>query len=301
MEATCIVCGKEIPKPKSGRASKKYCSTACYQKDYREKNDKILKEKSREKKRIRLEEEWKTKDSIFCAVCGEKIEFSIPQRTVYCSDSCLEKNYLAAHEKRRRDEYRKEYDNNISNKERANKLTAFQLMSPRNKLRFTTDKEEAKTFKLCYCRTLLCSSQGRGIVVARSPEEVVDAPLYTKGIIRVAGEYRVHVFKGQIIDVVQKKKLSTEQRELRGIGDVNPYIRNHSNGYIFAREDISYPDSVKTVALNAIEDLQLDFGAVDVVVSGYSGGAFVLEANSAPGLEGTTVQKYVEAIEGWYE
>ena len=183
----------------------------------------------------------------------------------------------------------------------SNKLTAFQLMSPRNKLRWTTDKEEAKTFKLCYCRTLLCSSQGRGIVVAMSPEGVVDAPLYTKGIIRVAGEYRVHVFKGQVIDVIQKKKLSTEQRELRGIGGVNPYIRNHSNGYIFAREDISYPDSVKTVALNAIEDLQLDFGAVDVVVSGYSGGAFVLEANSAPGLEGTTVQKYVEAIEGWYE
>ena len=179
----------------------------------------------------------------------------------------------------------------------SNKLTAFQLMSPRNKLRWTTDKEEAKTFKLCYCRTLLCSSQGRGIVVAMSPEEVVDAPLYTKGIISVAGEYRVHVFKGQVIDVIQKKKLSTEQRELRGIGGVNPYIRNHSNGYIFAREDISYPDSVKTVALNAIEDLQLDFGAVDVIVSGYSGGAFVLEVNSAPGCEGTTVLRYCDAIE----
>ena len=193
--------------------------------------------------------------------------------------------------------------NSLNQKARnaSNKLTAFQLMSPRNKLRWTTDKEEAKTFKLCYCRTLLCSSQGRGIVVARSPEEVVDAPLYTKGIIKVAGEYRVHVFKGQVIDVVQKKRLSTEQRELRGIGDVNPYIRNHENGYIFARGDISYPNSVETVALNAIEDLQLDFGAVDVVVSGYSGGAFVLEVNSAPGLEGTTVEKYVEAIEGWYE
>ena len=191
--------------------------------------------------------------------------------------------------------------NSLNQKARnaSNKLTAFQLMSPRNKLRWTTDKEEAKTFKLCYCRTLLCSSQGRGIVVARSPEEVVDAPLYTKGIIKVAGEYRVHVFKGQIIDVVQKKKLSTEQRELRGIGcDVNPYIRNHENGYIFARGDINYPDSVKTVALNAIEDLQLDFGAVDVVVSGYSGGAFALEVNTAPGLEGTTVLKYCEAIEG---
>ena len=55
------------------------------------------------------------------------------------------------------------------------------------------------------------------------------------------------------------------------------------------------------MALNAIEDLQLDFGAVDVVVSGYSDNSFVLEVNTAPGIEGTTVKKYVEAIEGWYE
>ena len=38
-----------------------------------------------------------------------------------------------------------------------------------------------------------------------------------------------------------------------------------------------------------------------MVVSGYSGGAFVLEVNTAPGIEGTTVEKYVEAIEDWYE
>ena len=39
--------------------------------------------------------------------------------------------------------------NSLNQKARnaSNKLTAFQLMSPRNKLRWTTDKEEAKTFK----------------------------------------------------------------------------------------------------------------------------------------------------------
>lgn len=119
MEATCIVCGKEIPKPRAGRASKKYCSTTCYQRDYQKKNDKVLKEKSREKRRKRLEEEWKTKDSMFCAVCGNKIEFSIPQRTVYCSDSCQEKNYLAEHEKKRRIAYRKEYE--PANRDKINK------------------------------------------------------------------------------------------------------------------------------------------------------------------------------------
>ena len=144
MEATCIVCGKEIPKPKSGRASKKYCSTACYQKDYREKNDKILKEKSREKRRIRLEEEWKTKDSIFCAVCGEKIEFSIPQRTVYCSDSCLEKSYLAEHEKRRRNE-----SGDLLSPEEEQELTKFEVKNAQNRdVIGSTSENEEVTFEV---------------------------------------------------------------------------------------------------------------------------------------------------------
>ena len=40
-------------------------------------------------------------------------------------------------------------------------------------------------------------------------------PLFIpKGIIRVAGEYRVHVFKGEVIDIVQKKKLSVNKENL---------------------------------------------------------------------------------------
>lgn len=180
---------------------------------------------------------------------------------------------------------------NKNSRNAANKLTAFQLMV-RNKLRWTTDKEEAKTFKLCYCRTLLSSSQGRGIVVATSPEEVVDAPLYTKGIIKVGGEYRVHVFQGNIIDVVQKK------RRIDYEGEISKTIRNYENGWIFAREDINVPERVLVVAKEAVEDLQLDFGAVDVVFSNYSHEAFVLEVNTAPGMQGTTVESYSNAIIG---
>ena len=185
---------------------------------------------------------------------------------------------------------------NTNSHNAANKLRCFQLMV-RNGLRWTVNKEEAKTFRLCYCRTLLSSSQGRGIVVATSPEEIVDAPLYTKGIKQIEGEYRVHVFKGQVIDFAKKMKMNTSRIEAEGITH-NPLIRNLANGYIFGREGVELNDEVKRVAIESLEDLEMDFGAVDLVLSGYSGKAFTLEVNSAPGLQGSTVQAYASAIEG---
>lgn len=178
---------------------------------------------------------------------------------------------------------------NVNAHNACNKLQALQLMSSINKLRFTTDQEEAKTFKLCYCRTLLNSSSGRGIVVATNPSEVVPAPLYTKGISKVSGEYRVHVFKGRVIDFAQKKRIRDQE-------NYNKYIRNYDNGWIFAREDITLPPSASQLAIDAVHALSLDFGAVDIVHSGYSNNCFVLEVNTAPGLQGSTVNSYKEAI-----
>ena len=177
----------------------------------------------------------------------------------------------------------------------ANKLKAFQMMT-RNGLRWSVNKEEAKAWRLCYCRTLLSSSQGRGVVVAQRPEEVVDAPLYTKGIIEVEGEYRVHIFKGQVIDFAKKMKMSSNRLAEDGITH-NPLIRNLHNGYIFGRENVSLSPEVERVALESIEDLGLDFGAVDLVLSSRSGKAFTLEVNTAAGISGTTVQSYASAIE----
>lgn len=189
---------------------------------------------------------------------------------------------------------------NLNAHNASNKLLAFQLML-RNGLKWTTDINEAKTWirregHLVYCRTLLSASQGRGIVVAKTNEEIVPAPLYTKGIHQVEGEYRVHVFKGQVIDFVKKMRMNSSRIEAEDVVH-NPLIRNHQNGYIFGREGVSICPEVSRVAIEAIEDLQLDFGAVDVVKSSYSGKAFCLECNSAPGCEGTTVLKYASAIE----
>jgi hypothetical protein len=181
----------------------------------------------------------------------------------------------------------------------ANKLKTFRAFTENNVPHpaWTTSKDEAiqmiEDGHKVYCRQQLTGRSGSGIIVSETPEQLVPAPLYTKGV-KVKDEYRVHIFNGEVIDYVQKRKLSRESREARGV-TVNPDIRNHSGGWIFAREGIVLPDLVRCAATNAVDSLALDFGAVDVCTD-VEDNVFVFEVNSAPGIEGTTLQKYVAAV-----
>ena len=80
--------------------------------------------------------------------------------------------------------------------------------------------------------------------------------------------------------------------------EVNWKVRNHDNGFIFQIEDFDLPEDCEKQAIAAVEALDLDFGAVDVVYNGKEQKAYVLEVNSAPGLSGTTLDKYVEVFDG---
>ena len=80
--------------------------------------------------------------------------------------------------------------------------------------------------------------------------------------------------------------------------EVNWKVRNHDNGFIFQIEDFDLPEDCETQAIAAVEALGLYFGAVDVVYNGREKKAYVLEVNSAPGLSGTTLDKYVEVFDG---
>jgi glutathione synthase/RimK-type ligase-like ATP-grasp enzyme len=136
------------------------------------------------------------------------------------------------------------------------------------------------------CRTVLNGHSGAGIVIADNREELIHARLYTKYIKKDA-EYRIHVAGDEVIAVQRKaRRLDVPDDQ------VNWRIRNHENGFIFARENVTAPDRVKDIAVYAVRVLGLDFGAVDVV-QGRNGQAYVLEVNSAPGLEGSTVTDYV--------
>jgi predicted ATP-grasp superfamily ATP-dependent carboligase len=70
-------------------------------------------------------------------------------------------------------------------------------------------------------------------------------------------------------------------------------VQSHDNGWVFCQAgEVDF--AVQDLAMNAIKALGLDFGAVDVIIR--RGKAYILEVNSAPGLEGRTLQAYVEAI-----
>lgn len=163
--------------------------------------------------------------------------------------------------------------------------------------KFTTDMDAAIRwieYDECkvMCRTLLSSHSGKGIVVAKELEDLVDAPLYTQ-YVKKTHEFRVHVFRGEVIDYVQKKKKA-------GFEDRNKYVRSVENGWVFCRDDIEVRDDVKTIAVDAVNVLGLDFGAVDVVL-GHDGEVYVLEVNTAIGMEGTTIVKYKQAFDDYLE
>jgi len=152
-------------------------------------------------------------------------------------------------------------------------------------------------------RTLKRASGGKGIVVVTQPDDgdkmedmIMKLPsckLYTKYTPH-SGEYRVHVVKGKIIDFVRKKKMSPEKLEEQGL-EFNKLIRNHDNGWVFGRDGVEISDKIAEVAVKAVKALGLDFGAVDIINSKRRG-VFCLEVNTAPGMEGTTLGRYVEAF-----
>lgn len=185
----------------------------------------------------------------------------------------------------------------------SNKLETFRKLSEAGLSyatpKWTPSKERAKEYiedemETVYCRTLARGSQGRGIVIASTVDELVDASLYTCKV-DVERELRIHVFRNSIIDFAQKKRMRSERLETEGIEEVNEEVRNHSNGWVFARDGVQINDDIKAVSTATIGALGLDFGAVDLAVTP-RGQVKVYEVNTAPGLEGTTLERYTEAI-----
>ena len=175
----------------------------------------------------------------------------------------------------------------------SNKLSAFIAMTPGVTLPpYTKSREKAIQWLSegpVVCRTLLQGNSGRGIVIAETEQELVPAPLYVQ-YIKKKSEWRVHIFDGEVL-LVQRKVKGPEAPD-----DMNWRVRNHANGFIFQQNGINPPMSVITEADAAIRYLGLDFGAVDVIFNEHHNKAYVLEVNCAPGLEGTTLERYCNKI-----
>lgn len=186
-----------------------------------------------------------------------------------------------------------------------NKFTALNIFKNANipTIDFSSLKEDAEQWindgNIVFCRTLVNSYQGKGIVIANKLDELVDAPLYTRRF-KKKWEYRVHVCLDEAIKVQQKRRLSPEKLAERGITYSEGLIRSYNNGYIFSNSlDHSIDDevyqSICNISIDAVKALGLDFGAVDIGVS-KSGKIAVFEVNTSPGIEGGTVQCYIDSF-----
>jgi glutathione synthase/RimK-type ligase-like ATP-grasp enzyme len=162
---------------------------------------------------------------------------------------------------------------------------------------FVTDPSKIAELgtKTIFARRLINSTGGKGIVEFNREDQAVppQAPLYVAYIPKKA-EYRYHVFNSKVIDIQQKKKK-------RGWDERNTRIRNITNGYVYCRDRIDPPTNGGELAVRAVASLGYTYGAVDIIYNEKNNMAYVLEVNSRPGLMGTTLNRYVEAIINTYE
>lgn len=176
----------------------------------------------------------------------------------------------------------------------SNKLQAFNEMQECGVSlpKFTVSAEIAAGWdSSVVVRHVLRGHAGVGVEVISAGQPLPTAPLYTKYLGR-REEYRVHVFSGAVIKT-QRKALPHDRDQ----SEDNWQVRTHPNGWIYIRQDDE--EQLSAVAIQAVAALGLDFGAVDICTKGRgdSRQVYVLEVNTAPGLEGQTLTAYIDAIQ----
>lgn len=150
-------------------------------------------------------------------------------------------------------------------------------------------------------RATVIGSGGEGITILNGGlEPVPPAPLYTK-YFNGREEWRIHVANGAVIDRQRKRRRNRtdeqrQQDEESGAETLSRHVRSHANGWVFCREDIVPRNEVDQLAVDAVSALGLDFAAVDIRFATGRNEGVVLEVNTAPGIEGTTLDNYRRAL-----
>jgi hypothetical protein len=169
---------------------------------------------------------------------------------------------------------------------------------------FSTKKEDVTKWldskERVYCRTKLTGHSGDGIIVLdyhNDISEIPDAPLYTKRF-RGDKEFRFSLAvepSKKVIDILQKRKLSSEKLEEREL-EANKFIKNNSNGYIYSHEVDIEEGLIILITEELFEIMQVlgvSFTAADVIFNSRTKEWKLLELNSSPGIEGTHFEKWV--------
>lgn len=144
-------------------------------------------------------------------------------------------------------------------------------------------------------RHVLNGHSGNGIRLVYPGQQVNRAPLYTSYELK-RDEYRIHFFKHPGEDTqyfIQQKRMRLETDVAEG----NRFkVRNHNNGWVFCYNNVDHNTIVNQAAVAFAAATELDFGAVDIVYNHSQRRAYILEVNTAPGLEGETGKWYTRQI-----
>lgn len=187
--------------------------------------------------------------------------------------------------------------NNIIYGDQRDKLTQYKyfLENKLNFPKFTESKEEA--IAMCspktpvVCRTMLRARAGKGIVIADSPKQIVDAAVYV-AYHKKTTEYRVNLYKGKVVCVREKRLRAGYERP-----EGQDYrVRSHDNGYVFCEPLVPISDEAIAMCVKASAITKSDIVGVDLAYHKTSDYYFLLEVNSAPGMQGDTIDRYVKAI-----
>lgn len=156
---------------------------------------------------------------------------------------------------------------------------------------YATTIEGAKELpgSLVVARKLLRGSEGRGLSIHDKETLLERAPLYTQ-YIKKKKEFRAHVYNNKVIDVQEKRKKAGWSEER------NTQVRNTANGYVFCRDDVVVPNDLVATAIAAVQALGRSQGAVDLIWNERNNKTYALEVNARPGMTGTTLIKWSDAI-----
>ena len=168
----------------------------------------------------------------------------------------------------------------------------------------------------------LCPAEGH------IADAINEGAQYFQSFIDIKDEFRLHVFGGKVIYAVKKVKNDTEagwsnQRKEK----INDYaqksninvdaatidyalsvlykeqqlpdriVRSNHRGWKFSSVSVAtLSAAMKNAAIKAVSVAGLDFGAVDCCIDQNSH-PYIIEINSGPGLQETTLEKYVTTLQ----
>lgn len=141
--------------------------------------------------------------------------------------------------------------------------------------------------------------KGLDIKVCRNNRDIQNAidegSEYFVKYIPIGKEYRYHVFGDKILQACLKFKEAGNG----GIGGTEDIIRNLNTGWKFT--EIEPQPKASEYAIKACRALGLHFGAVDIIEEQGHTKLYVLEVNTAPGLDNKRLEAYTTAFKEYIE